>query len=392
VEELKLTMREINELLNVDDNPLRNERQLKSAQLKLVDLKNEISSIGKDLTELDQEIANHKTQLDSAKHADYELLAKLSNQKQIDGDTLTNLLLNNDIATQIEEIIHWYLAFRQSIPDPTTDFQLAPKYGTNVHIKGLSDQPVFLIENVQMDGEGRLAGNKFNFSGIAKNISLDPYSFDQPVSFNLRAQGNTHFAIDCVLDRTSGSMKDQISVKCPDLELPSRQLDAQMMTVHVSPCRCKININIECTNNIVSGNVEFDYDNLVMQIEKFDEKAGGQAIADRVNLDLASIGNYQVHAKVSGNLNTPRIRFESDLGSQFAEKLNPILRNGATVANQTIEAVFKKQIATLDSTFGEKVRLLSWKLENELKTPQKAVVAELQRKLESSSNGQFQRR
>ena len=383
---LKSVVREIHDLVNFDDNPLRNAQRLKNAQTKVSSLKFEIDTIGAALAQLDRQIAAHKNELVNAKNNDVELLEQWSIRKQIDGHTLTKLLLNQDLADQAEEIVNWYLAFRESLPEPNRDFHLGPRYGRNVPIPGLSNVPTFLIERMQLDGEGRLAGNKFSFSGEVKNVSLDPFAHQHPVMFDLRAQGNTHFAVKAILDRTSGNMRDQLSVKCPNLVLPSRQLDAKMMLVHVSPCRSKIDVQLNCSDDQLDGRIEFDYDNLVMQIESLADQAGGQPIADRVNLDLASISGYQVSATVKGNLLNPSIHFESDLGEKFATKLNTAIASVAKSPKSDLDAQLQNHLTLLESKYGERIRLLAFKLENELLGQQRAAVAELQKKLKYSSS------
>ena len=387
---LKTTVREIHDIVNFDDNPLRNRKRLKNAQAQLSNLKHEIDSIGAALTKLDQEIATHKTELKNARSIDLQTVGRLNQRKQLDGETLSRVLLNQDLLEQTELIINWYLAFRDAVPNPPSDFRLGPTYGENIAIPGLSNQAAFFVEQIELDGEGRFAGHKFSFSGEARNITLDPANAELPTTFHLRAQGNTHFAVDCTIDRTQGKKQDNITVQSPGVMLPSRILGHEnTMLVKVSPCRSKINISFDCVENQLFGKIDFDYDSLVMQIERLDENAGGHRTAERVNLELGSISNYQVQATISGDIQNPKIAFKSDLGDRFAAKLNPILGSGSQQSISLLDEDLRLHIARLEKDYGERVRLLALQLENEVTQQQRAVVAKLEEKIKNSGEKLF---
>ena len=298
---------------------------------------------------------------------------------------LSSLLLTGDIANEAKRLIDVYLAFRESVPQPGTDFQMQAKRGENVFIEGFSEVPDFFVERIELDGEGRIAGSNFSFSGEARNISLRPEAQKDPTTFHLRAQGKNHVLLDCVLDRSGGRRNDQVNVVCPGLEIARRQIGSEdTLLVGVSPSRASVKLNLNCDDDQLTGDIELDYDNLVMQIEKLDERAGGSQLADRVNLELAAISNYQVKAVISGSLYQPLVKFETDLGQQFASKLNPLLRGENSFVSTELDNKLRKYLDKLDSLYGEKVRLLSVQLEKEVIGREKAVVAELEKKLEQT--------
>ena len=384
VEQLNSKIQNIHSLVESNPNPLR-QKQLLQAQQKLQTLRDEIDSIGYALTELDQVIAAGKQELKEIHADDVRLSQSLVQDNRISGETLSGILLNQELAEQAARYVSLYRAIRDAIPDPAVDFTLHSTQGHNVFVPGFSEQPEFTIDSIEMDGETRLAGQKFNFSGHAKNISLAPGEQTEPTIVQLRAQGHTHLVVDAVLDRTIGKSVDRILVQCPGLALAPRLLgDNETILVEVSPSRSKINVNLTCNDNQLRGHIKFDYDNLVMQIKSLDKNAGGLALANEVNLGLASINHYQVVAKLEGDLLNPQISVESDLGEQFAAKLNPLLKAEASVASHGFDQELRESLERLESEYSEEVRKLAYQLENDIIGQQAEMVARLQEKLKDN--------
>ena len=73
----------------------------------------------------------------------------------------------------------------------------------------------------------------------------------------------------------------------------------------------------------------------------------------------------------------PEIRFQSDLGQRFAEKLNALFDNRALLAKSFLARELQKQLDRLDQNIGERIRLATQQLENEIVSQERTIIADL---------------
>jgi uncharacterized protein (TIGR03545 family) len=310
-------------------NPLRQDQDAEVTTAKIQAFQNQLNQARNEMAQLVKE-ANHD--LDLVRQAKTQDAAKL-NQYQastLDADTFSNLLLADDQSKRMEEVINWVRWFRNSIPNPATDFRPTTNRGSDIVFQGQKRNPQFLIKTLELEGQGTVADQHFDFAGIAKNISTEPNRHDQPVTFELRAQGEHHLIVNCTLDRRNDVWKDKMVITCPDLEIPEQNFgDGHSLVVQNRPSRMQANVHIEIVGNQLSGNLEFRHSNCSLYVEKIDESAGGQDMQLRMNQELAQVKQFSTFATLGGTLEEPSITFRSDLGQQFAAGMNRIVKDQA---------------------------------------------------------------
>ena len=379
IDELKTTIRKMHDVVNFDGNILRNQTKWQDAQNQLSDLQVDIETMVRRLNGLDQQISTERENLILAKEKDAQ---NLNRRKKLDGESLNQLLLTQTQVDQARNIVDWYLSFRETFPDAKFDFQQGPRVGKNLCVPGIGTTPSFLIDNLQLDGEGRFAGVKFNFTGSVSNFATEPQLSSQPVKFNLRAQGNTHFTVEGTLDRRHEHPYDNVVIRCADFPVPEQVLGTpDSMQVMVSPSRSQIEVNLQVDGDQVKGQLNFNYDNLVMQIKSLPEEAGGQDVIDRINLDLASITSYQVSAEIVGPAARPTVAFNSDLGKRFIGKFDELFENKMQVARNMLDQELDKHLALLEGKYSEKIRVASNRLEDEILSQRERIVADLRNRM-----------
>ena len=390
---LKLTIEKVRDALKtVSDNSLR-PKDFQHAQARLESTNREIETVAKRLYELDAQMASDKSALVKAKQHDEATLSRKTNSKFVDAEVLNNLLLSEQQIAQAKEVLNWYLAFRNAVPNPENDFSPPREHGKNIDLPSGHAIPDFWIKSMNLDGEGRIAGKKYNFSGTVNNFSTEPAWLDEPTSFSLRAQGYAHIVVDSTIDRTqNGHVRDEIHLICSDIPAPPKKLgDRETIEVAVSPSRSKIEIKLACVDDQLDGTLNFEYENLVTQVEHLDQMAGGIEFANRVNLELGSITNYFVKARISGSLHEPVIDFQSDLGESLVKKFNGLIKSEQT-STVRLDEILKKHLARLENEFAREIRLANEILENEILNERTKIVAELQKRSPKFSTDQSLRR
>ena len=374
---LKVNVREIHDLVSLDSNPLRS-NHLQKAESILTTLNNEIHEVATGLATLDQRVIEDRDLLDEFKSKDEERLVSRTSLSKLNGATLSALLLRDYQLQQTRQILSWYLGFREMIPDPQTDFLSRVTRGQSWPINGLEQGPGLLIQEIQLDGEGRLAGHSFNFSGTAKNISSDQTAGQGPAVIELRAQGRAHAFVEFTHFGRSDDRRDRLNISCPALNLPSRILgDPRTLTVNVSPSRTNVDVNLSCDDGQLEGSIRFNHSNLVLQIQQLDDDAGGYEMAQRINLELASISDFAVTSQVSGSMDEPFVQIESDLGDRLASKFNEVMGDNSMTAENQIRQLYESGIKKLNLEIAEEIRRLSQQLQDEIVKQKTQVAKEL---------------
>ena len=282
-------------------------------------------------------------------------------KRSIDTNTVSHLLLADSQADYVNEVIHWFRWFRNRVPDPGTDFSPKAKRGVDVLMPGIEPKPTFLIESLDLDGEGHIAGQHFNFVGTVNHLTNSPELHSEPVSFHLRAQGRNHLIVDCVLDRRSEESVDTLNVEFPSLDLPSQTLGNQeTLAVAMGPSQVRAEISLRVEGNQLSGELVFVHTDVLMHVSQVHELAGGEQTVRLINRDLAGVDKYQTYVQLSGTLEQPEFDFRSDLGDKFAASMNKVMARKVS-QNQSVQMKdlskrLSAEIASLSKVTDEALR------------------------------------
>lgn len=334
------------------ENPLRDFEQITQAI-------SQIDALGQQLqiarSEMDQLIKKATRDLERVQQAKSQDTAKIKqfSAYSVDAKTFSNLLLANDQATRLHEVINWVRWFRNAIPDPEKDFYPSRHRGTDIVFQGKQAEPQFLIKTLELEGQGTVSDRHFDFAGVAKNLTTQPGLHDQPTTFELRAQGEHHLIVNCTLDRRESTWNDRMKITCPDLDIPGQNLgDGETLIVQMRPSQMQAEVNIQINGDELSGTLEFRHSNCSLYIDKIHQYAGGQDMQLRMNQELAQIREFSTFAKLSGTLENPTIAFDSNLGEKFAASMGKIINDQAEQqiadAQREIEQRYQAEIYELN--------------------------------------------
>ena len=320
-------------------------------------------SISKDFVNLEREAMQYRERL----RLDYEnailKLKDFSSTAPFEGEAISRLLLTQIQEERVAEIVAWFKVFRNSIPDPQTSFAPAPIRGTNLNLPGVAvRKPGLLIENLEIDGEGRFANEHLKFYGTVKNLTPEPHLHHLPTTINLRAQGAQHFIANCTLDRRTPISQDILKLQCPQFVLSERLLgeDNSLLVTLGGGSQIQADIELNATENQLTGKLIFRHANVALHVDKLNELVGGQDVALQLNQGVASVESFETTVYLSGTIDDYRCDFTSDLGEKFAKAANETLQKNA---NRNIQRIQNR---------------LKQKLENQLLTLSQAMIPKLQ--------------
>lgn len=280
--------------------------------------------------------------------------------------TITDLLLAKFHRQAAADAIEW-LVWLQAKRDAATG-PIEPIRGV-AFFQERFPLPSLVIENVEIDGEGNFANEHFHFAGHAYDLSNNPAGHDRPARFELRAQGQRHFRINCVMDQRGG---DQLVIEFPSFHLGEQLLGSESeMLVSLSP-GTKINgrIELNADRERLIGTMTLDFSNVALVVQNLNELAGGKEIEVRLNHQLSTLNQFQTSSQISGKIASPTLSLQSDLGQQIAHAMESVSdltkKNSLAVRNRKIEDFYRFHVRPLQQNIRSEVDKISGALNDQI--------------------------
>jgi len=306
---------------SLGDNSLRDIDKSRSLIAGIESLKQEIEQTRQKLHGLSREFANDRQRVEDACQADQQKLAeRLQRDQLVDQQEISELLLGEMTAGQLEEILGWVSWFREAVPDPEEDFYPLRDRGQDIQFR---QRPKLLVKRVHLDGRGKMAGRTLRFFGDAFDISSQPKLHDRPTRIKLRGQADTEVALSATLDRRGPQRIDRFQVTCPNLPIPETRLGRESeIEVLLQNAHLAIDIDLQLMDDQLAGQMVFHQSAVQLEVTHLSDLVGGAQTAAVLNQNLKSLQSFQIAVDVSGSIQSPQMSFTSDLGEQFATAIN----------------------------------------------------------------------
>ena len=319
------------------NNPLRRKWQ-DNSYTRLQDMEAKNKTVAARVISLRERLRDDIATLERAQQVDAQTISSSLTAMELDGDQLSNLLLedlHSDFVKQSVEMFKW---FRNARPEINRDFAPKSQRGVDIAIKGSKAKPGCWIKKIEINGEGRLLGQHFDFSGNAYNLSTEPELLDEPATFEIHAQGKQHAAVACTLDHSETDPKDAIKITCPELNLGERTLgdkDSLQLTLGDSN-RVSAEVNLTSVGDQIAGTIRLRYSDVALHVDNLNDFAGGKVAALQMNEGVTAIANFESVITIRGDQNKITFASQSDLGQQFASAINQTLqrRTGNSIQHQ----------------------------------------------------------
>lgn len=232
--------------------------------------------------------------------------------------------------------------------------------------------PSVVIDMIEIDGEALFADEHFHFAGHAFNLSDKPGGHDQPTRFELRAQGQRHFHINCELDQRGGLNRDSLSIDFPSFNMGEQTLGSESeMLVSLSPgTRVDGSIELATDGDQLQGKMTLDFSNVAFVVQHLNEIAGGKEIEIRLNHQLSTLDNFQCTSKIGGMADAPTIELKSSLGEKIAVAMESVSdltqENALLVRNRKIEDFYRSHVQPLQQNIKTEVDKITGRLDDQI--------------------------
>lgn len=366
-------------------NPLRiAERSAPTDNSQLEAVLRELEMLRVRQQELEAQAALDVKQLESAYQKDSKALKQDDEIEvtEVQPETLSRLLLTKLHEEIAGDAIDWFMSVRGNLPvasdsasaalPPARDGQPRGSVGYRgqfINVGGMENKPAIVIQNLLFDGAGHFQKQHINFSGEAQEISDAPSIHDQPVTFQLRAQGEQHFAVEGSFDRRGENAIDKIAINVPTLPLGPQQLGTESeMLVTLGPKTALHGvIDLRVEGEKISGVLKLEFSNVALLVEKLHEVAGGKEVQVRLNHSLATLQRFESEAHLSGTLTRPQLNFNCSLGQEIADAIAEISVNKTDydkVAQlDQVDQFYREQVVPLKNNISTELEKIRYAIE-----------------------------
>ena len=315
--------KQIDELRKVvkqpSENPLRDLERVQIAVSKIQSLNREARKIRDEVRQMDDQIRVDRQSLQAAKQRDEAKIRQSAEYFTVDSQKTTELLLGQEKADQVAEIIEWVNWFQRTLPNPEKDFVPSRHRGETIAFEGLERRPKFWVKHSEISGKGQIGGERFEFKGTANHLTNQPKLCKDPTRIDLITTGEKNIRIAAILDRRTETPKDKIRFRIQDMDLPQRKLGSPgSMMVQISPSKLKADLELEIVDNQIQGVLRFVHSGIQMELAQLEREVGGPQLAANVNRQLQLIDNYTVEIVLSGTREKLSTQLKSNLGDQVA--------------------------------------------------------------------------
>ena len=367
---IKKSTANLNELASRDqsaNNPLRRQWQGNS-QIRLQQMETQNKNVAEKVASLRERLRNDVATIEQAQQVDAQKISQSATSMKLDGDQLSKLLLADLHAGFVDQSVEMFKWFRNARPEISRDFAPKSQRGVDVCIKGTKANPGVWIKKIEINGEGRLLGQHFDFSGNAYNLSTEPELLDEPATFEIHAQGQQHAAVACTLDHSREEPVDTIKITCPELNLGEQTLGSKnslQLTLGDSN-RVSAEVNLTSVGDQLAGTITLRYSDVALHVDSLSDFAGGRVTALQMNEGVTAIGDFESVITISGDQNRVAFESQSDLGQQFAVAINETLK-------QRTGSSIQQQLDTLQAIKTQAVEQLQRRVESQLQQLQAAI-------------------
>ena len=289
--------------------------------------------------------------LSEARDLDAVRLQETTDEFQIDGDLLSELLLGPRYDAAIQESLDWLSWCRQAIPDPRADLAAASPLGREV-VRHSHPAPTFAVREITLEGFALVAGRNFNFIGTLRHLAIEPDRCPSPTTLELRAQGDTHVLLTAEFDRRGAVPSDAVRVQCPETAAAGQTLGGDgVICVDVTAGRVSSDAQLRRAGDLLHGTLTLEHRGVQIGVRQLHPLAGGTSLLDELNTRLQRVDRFTTTIALQGTADDLRAELRSSLGPQIAR----VMSEAADVAARD---TLPSQLAQLDALYEAELRQL----------------------------------
>lgn len=351
-ESLKRRVLELRRRIDVaSENPLRNISSYQQSMEELPTLSQDIDRLYRRLDELARQVPVDRQAILEAKDRDKEKLLKIARVRKVDGDQISEIALGEENGERLNQITEWIQWARATVPNPEKDFVPRRMRGVDVHF-GENRSPDLLVRELSITGSGELDGDPYDLSGTISDLTTQPRLHGKPTVVRLKAEGDRTFLLTAELDRTSKVAQDRFRLISPEVKHGYRQVgNDSTMQFAFDGGSMTLECNMVLVGDQVRGEIRSIHRNVQVSVENVGADLGGDGVRQMLTSSLHGIDTFDVVLHLSGSIDDPDVKVESDLGPRVADQFQMAF-------SSELDRRIEKSLGDLDQIAYEKIQSL----------------------------------
>ncbi|MCA9261159.1 MAG: TIGR03545 family protein [Planctomycetales bacterium] len=308
-----------NEFRQIKVNPLRNLNRLEQLQADLAKADNDLRTLTQEIHRLPGQVEQDRNAVAAARAHDEALLRDKLQFDQIDGEELSYYLLGDEAESNLATVVGWLRYARQFMPSNQPPVE-PDERGVWINFER-NPRPTWLVQRLSLTGAARLAGQTMYLEGTLADASSHPRLHPEPTELRLQAVGQSHAEAIVRVDRRGDAAIDTLHLEWPDLQIDGRTLgspDKLALTLPASPAA--LTADVEIVDEQLRGTIVFAQPQVRLQPAVGCVKDA--RLADAVTAALARVDGFRVDVALTGTLERPDWKIDSNLGPQLATGMN----------------------------------------------------------------------
>lgn len=331
----------------VRSNPLRSAAGLSKLQSQLAAADQQLAELSQRINTLPDQVAADRQAIEAARANDEQFIKQSLNIDEIDGEQLSQYLLESETSGYLATAVHWIKQLRAMAPE-RVDVEESRSRGVNVLFVDRLP-PKWLIQRIQLAGSATVNGAPLRLLGALTDASSDQRLHGKPLRLALTGSGALDCRLQVEMNRLGEQPRDSLQFECPRLPLPERTMGkAEKLAVQLAPSEARLQAEITLVGEQLDG---------LISVAQKDIRASAslgvvrdELLTQALASSLESLQDISATVDLSGTLDSPQWKLHSNLGPQLAAGLKTALTG---YVQQRAERALAKTRAQVDAQLAE---------------------------------------
>lgn len=323
----------------VKANPLRNLDRLQKLEADLRTTEQEVKALTAKIQGLPEQIKADQQLVDAARKQDEATIRKMLKLDDLDGDQLSSYLLEEESSGYLATAVNWIKKARDLTPEKP---EIERFRGVNVAFIDRR-RPDWLIKKVNLSGEASIGGEQLLLVGLLTGASSHPQLVANPMRLSLTGTGGVACDMNLVVDRRGEKAVDTLTFECPQLAIPRRTLgkpEKLAVSLAGGPANLKGEVVLKCEQ--LSGQILWNQSDVQLgaSVGKIKDPQLQLALQESLN----SLKRIEATVELSGTLEKPAWKLQSDLGPQLAVGLKSAMSGYLEARTEKLMAGVREKV------------------------------------------------
>jgi uncharacterized protein (TIGR03545 family) len=328
-------------------NPLRHVDFLDQVPAQVETIRAEVASLSQAVENLPNVADADRRAIVAAREHDEKLLRDEFQFEPIDANVLSAYLLQERMSGPVAELLGWFHWIRRIVPADGKQIDqpiAANRRGHDILFTGCQFSPNLFIRTLHLEGSTRLAGQPIEFFGTLSDVTDRPARHVQPMRLKLQTRGTLPLALQATIDRTGPVARDELQVEYGDLVLPKLRLgSSDKLRLSLAATAATLKLVVTLDGEKLSGDVQL----VQKQVEIKPSLTGELArlhVDTELERSLGKLHSVSTRISLSGTLDEPECRLQSNLGPAVAEAMDRALARTASKYSREVLAQSRERV------------------------------------------------